>query len=186
MLFSQIQTNTVNKQKAHHNCQSLSGWLDGCFQQILCVCDDTPTSVEQGARCHNSSTMQLLLCAVLASDTSVPVVTLKAPIVTLPSISFFFFFKKKRSLSILTPVTFTAVYVGSGDATSAAGLTLTMSTLPPFSPEIWFGLTLGTWNVSESGNCIQDFFENGWNVTLPLVSVLLPMNEHIYWSVWIV
>lgn len=83
VLLLQIQTNKINKRKTCENCHSCSRWLQ-CFQQRLYVCGDTPTSVEQGARCHHSSVIQLLLCVILAPDTSVPVVTLKAHSVAPP------------------------------------------------------------------------------------------------------
>lgn len=103
--FSYIQTDTVNKQKTHQNCHSRSRWLL-CFQQILYICDDAPTSVKQRARCHDSSTMWLSLCVDLALTPQFLLSRLKHTVQHYRAL----FLKQNRSLSILTPVKFTAAY----------------------------------------------------------------------------
>lgn len=131
-IYIVVFTNTVNTQKTHENCHSGSRWLLS-FQQISYVCDDTPTSVEQGARCHHSSTIQLLLCVALAGDTSVPVVTVEAHSVTL--LSWVFSGAEGRQVVPYWHLSYSLLCiqnVGSG-----AGLTFLTPTLLQLSPQIW-------------------------------------------------
>lgn len=93
--YKQIQSINIRHIK-------LSQLLHMSFQQILYVCDDAPTSLKHGARCHDSSPAWLSLCAVSALTPQLLLSRLKQ--------SRALFWKQRRSLSVPTPVKFTAVH----------------------------------------------------------------------------